>query len=312
MGIPKIFLTHSGTGHADDLLAFSMAKILWPDIQLIRSRNFKISSDGVTIDSQSGDNNQTGRFYENGSFVIADVGGVYEPERFIYDHHQPNPPSRQDGLPYSAAGLFFKHHGIDLLRSLHADADDEAIAEAFDSLDRHIFLPTDLTDNSGASYYEPETEIRDFSFSDFIALARPGLLCDFEEIAKTCSLVLRIGMGQYVDASVRGRQLRKLGERCNDQVLAVDSFYPSARRYLESTPVRLLVHPNPEGKWNIRWVKDGVFPFAWRGLTGAGLEKASGIKGAVFCHRSGHLSVADTKDNAVHLAELALRSLELD
>ncbi len=300
---PELFITHSGAGHADDLLAFSLARLLWPSIDLCRTRDFQIREDGIDI--RSGDRKG---FYKNGSFVVADVGGIYDPERGIYDHHQTGSPVRPDGHPYSAAGLFFKHHGRDLLRQLRPDADSNVIEDAFRDIDQSILLPVDLSDNTGCSFYEPETEIRGFSFSDYIGLARPGLIGDFEQMAMECAGILRIGLLQYLDASHRGRQLKKLGERCGEAVLAVDAFYPSARRYLETTPVRILVHPNPEGRWNARWVKDGLFPAAWRGRIDDDLERVSGIRGAVFCHRSGHLAVARSREEAVLLAELALRS----
>lgn len=303
MKAPDIFLTHSGSGHADDLLAFSLARLLWPDIRLIRTRDFRITDEGIDILAGEGKG-----VHRDGTFVVADVGGIYAPERRIYDHHQSASPVRPDGHPYSAAGLFFKHHGRHILRNLNAAASDEVINEAFRDIDRAILLPVDLSDNTGCSFYEPDTDVKGFMFSDFIALARPGLIADYEETAMACAAILRIGMQQYLDASYRGRQLKKLGERCGEEVLAVDAFYPSASRYLETTPVRILVHPNPEGRWNARWVKDGLFPHAWRGRIDGELEKASGISGAVFCHRSGHLVVAKSRNEAVLLAELALRS----
>lgn len=303
MKAPDIFLTHSGSGHADDLLAFSLARLLWPDIRLIRTRDFRITDEGIDILAGEGKG-----VHRDGTFVVADVGGIYAPERRIYDHHQSASPVRPDGHPYSAAGLFFKHHGRDILRNLNPAASEEVINEAFRDIDKAILLPVDLSDNTGCSFYEPDTDVKGFMFSDFIALARPGLIADFEETAMACAAILRIGMQQYLDASYRGRQLKKLGERCGEEVLAVDAFYPSASRYLETTPVRILVHPNPEGRWNARWVKDGLFPHAWRGRIDSELEKASGISGAIFCHRSGHLVVAKGRDEAVLLAELALRS----
>lgn len=303
MKAPDIFLTHSGTGHADDLLAFSMARILWPDIRLIRTRDFCITEEGIQVLS-----GRERGFYKNGSFVVADVGSIYDPERFLYDHHQPDSPVRPDGHPYSSAGLFFRHHGHDLLRHLNSDASDEVIHEAFQDIDRAILLPIDLSDNTGCSFFEPETEVKGFMFSDYIALARPGLIASFEDTAMGCAAILRTGFQQYIEASQRGQELKKLGERCGAEVLAVDAFYPSARRYLETTPVRILVHPNPEGRWNARWVKDGLFPAAWRGRIDRELEKATGIRDVVFCHKSGHLAIAKSRDGAMLLAELALRS----
>lgn len=304
---PLYFLTHSGIGHADDLLAFSLAIILYPDIQLIRSRQFKITSTGIELKPDPNKQNQPS-FIENGSFIVADVGGLYNKDLRIFDHHQPNAPMRDNGHPYSAAGLLFKHLGHEILKHLNPNASNEIINDTFLEIDQLILLPIDLSDNTGCTFYEPDTEVRAFTFSDLIELSRPGILTDFESLAKTVSALITVILKEKLLANVKGQELRRLAEKCDEEVLAVDSYYPSAGKFLESTSIRILVHPNPEGKWNARWVKDGIFPQSWRGRAMSELEKASGVTGAIFCHRSGHLAVADQRQSAILLSEIALRS----
>lgn len=301
------FLTHSGVGHADDLLAFSLALILYPDIQLIRSRQFQMVDIGIEIKPDPNNPNQPS-FIENGTYIVADVGGTYNKDLRIYDHHQPNAPMRDDGHPYSAAGLFFKHFGQEILRHLNPNASAEIVNDTFNEIDHSILLPIDLSDNTGCSFYEADTDIRAFTFSDFIELSRPGILTDFESLAKTVSTLITVILKERLLANIKGQELRRLAEKCDEEVLAVDSFYPSAGKFLDSTPIKILVHPNPEGRWNARWVKDGIFPQSWRGRSMAELEKASGVAGAIFCHRSGHLAVADQRQSAILLSEIALRS----
>ncbi|MBW7856888.1 MAG: MYG1 family protein [Leptonema sp. (in: Bacteria)] len=304
---PLYFLTHSGVGHADDLLAFSLALTLFPDIQLIRSRQFQIVESGIEIKPDAKNPNQP-NFIENGSFIVADVGGSYNQDLRIYDHHQPNAPMRDDGHPYSAAGLFFKHFGHEILRHLNPNASTDVINDTFAEIDHSILLPIDLSDNTGCSFYEPDTEVRAFTFSDFIEMSRPGILTDFESLAKTISHLITVILTEKLLANIKGQELRRLADRCDEEVLTVDRFYPSAGKFLESTPIKILVHPNPEGKWNARWVKDGLFPQSWRGRSLSDLEKVSGVTGAIFCHRSGHLAVADQRQSAILLSEIALRS----
>ena len=48
------------------------------------------------------------------------------------------------------------------------------------------------------------------------------------------------------------------------------------------------------------------FPSAWAGLRKEELRKITGVNEAVFCHNNLFLAVAETKEGAVKLAELAI------
>ncbi len=50
------------------------------------------------------------------------------------------------------------------------------------------------------------------------------------------------------------------------------------------------------------------FPEEWRGLQNEDLQKASGVKTAVFCHTAGYFAIAKTKDGAIALAKKAINN----
>ena len=79
-------VTHSGGFHADELLSSVILTRLFPNAKLIRSR------DAQQIEPAAGR-------------IIYDVGGQFDAELGIFDHHQRPNPLRQDGQPYSSFGL---------------------------------------------------------------------------------------------------------------------------------------------------------------------------------------------------------------
>ena len=72
MTINKL-ITHSGGFHADELLSSAVLTHLFPNAQLIRSR------DPILVTPAA-------------DKIIYDVGGAYNADTQIFDHHQRPPP----------------------------------------------------------------------------------------------------------------------------------------------------------------------------------------------------------------------------
>jgi uncharacterized UPF0160 family protein len=50
------------------------------------------------------------------------------------------------------------------------------------------------------------------------------------------------------------------------------------------------------------------FPKLWAGLRDEELQNVTGVKDAVFCHRGLFLAVANSKEGAIKLAQIAVES----
>ena len=111
-------VTHSGGFHADELLSSAVLTRLFPEADLLRSR------DQLCITPAA-------------DKIIYDIGGDYDIEAKIFDHHQSPSPLRDDGHPFSSFGLIWKHYGRAYLLSLnvpsqnidpiHAQLDDDFV-----------------------------------------------------------------------------------------------------------------------------------------------------------------------------------------
>ena len=122
----NFLVTHSGGFHADELLSSVILTRLFPQADLLRSRDKQL----ITPSADK---------------IIYDVGGAYDAEAQIFDHHQRPSPLREDGQPFSSFGLIWAHYGRAYLAALQVpEADIDPIHAKFDA---KFVLPIDLLDN---------------------------------------------------------------------------------------------------------------------------------------------------------------------
>lgn len=144
-------ITHSGGFHADEMLSSVVLTRLFPQAELLRSRDKKWLKTAPDR-------------------IIFDIGGVYDATAQIYDHHQRPIPIRKDGQPFSSFGLIWKHYGREYLAAADVPKDDiEAIHTTFDT---EFVLPIDLLDNG---VMEPSVAgaLEVYSLPTLIASLRP-------------------------------------------------------------------------------------------------------------------------------------------
>ncbi|OAG30915.1 hypothetical protein NEIG_00399 [Nematocida sp. ERTm5] len=96
-------ITHDGAFHLDDVLACFMLKKIYPHANIVRTRN----EDTI----KTGD-------------IVVDVGGVFDPTNFKYDHHQRGFNQTYNDnydIKMSSAGLVYKYHGMQFIKALGLD-----------------------------------------------------------------------------------------------------------------------------------------------------------------------------------------------
>lgn len=131
-------VTHSGGFHADELLSSVILTRLFPQARIVRTRDADWTSPAPDR-------------------VIYDVGRDHDPARLIFDHHQKNPPLRDDGQPYSSFGLIWRHFGRDYLRAFGVPERDVDMIHA--TFDADFVLPIDLVDNGALSPTGPLADL---------------------------------------------------------------------------------------------------------------------------------------------------------
>ena len=307
--IRPLLATHGGTFHLDDAFAYAVLRLALglrgagEDHALVRTRDEAVVA---------------------GADVAWDVGAVYDPAAGRFDHHQRGAPVRDDGLPYSAAGLVWRHHGEAAVAAMLASpgAADLAVAVASE-IDREVVRRIDAIDNG---FGEP---------GDALGLA--SLVEDLnpvwdspavgnqqaEDAAFLRAAELAEGFLRRRVEAVRARLaadavvLAAHALSADPRVLELDGKLPwEGPVFAHGLPVLYAVYPVPNGNWMVDAMppQPGSFaqrlplPEAWAGLRDADLAAACGVPDAVFAHARRFVAAARSREGAMAMAR---RSIEV-
>lgn len=309
-----IIATHSGKFHADDVWAVAVLRILHPQSRIIRTRDLERIGEA--------------------DFAV-DVGGVWDPKKGRFDHHQKGfGGARQSGIVYASAGLVWKEHGADCVAAIARSAyacsldpkDTQHIAYAIDS---DVVQYLDMADTGAAKSapggYGLSAVVSGFNptwLDEQYALSPDAaekfrheqflLAMKFMQDIVVNAVKYRVG-GLLAVQEVRKSELLEDGkllflkngampwasivrnEMAN--VLFVLSYSISEDRYLVNT-----VPASPE---TFKARKD--LPAAWSGLRDKDLAAVTGVEDAIFCHNNLFICAAKSFEGALELARQALQ-----
>ena len=287
-------VTHGATFHADEVLATVILSKVLGDITVLRT--FKVPEE---LDEK---------------VVVYDIGFGE------FDHHQKGGNgTRENGVPYAAVGLIWKKFG----RTLVADTFNPELV--WNLIDRDLIQGVDATDNGAMptadypaqvmqlsqmiSCFNPQwdsTEDSDDAFLKAVA---------FAEIVFDNTFAFAVSKAKaqnIVDEAI---------EKSEGHIMVLDQFVPwqefiFASNNDKAADVQFVVFPSNRGGYNWQCVPDtlGGFgqrkavPTEWKGLRGAELQAVTGIKTASFCHPAGFIGGADTFEDALALAKIAVEA----
>ena len=273
--------THGGKFHADDVFSAALLLYLNPEIQISRGNQVPEDFDGI----------------------VFDIG------RGAYDHHQKDSRIRENGVPYAAFGLLWEALGAEIL--------GEELALSFDET---FVQPLDNNDNTGEKNelaslignFNPAWDAEggtDEAFFQAVSVA--GMI--LENKLERCRGNERADRRVEEILAEQERAI-KAGEipAENRQILILPEFVP-CQKHLSETEIAFVIFPSNRGGYCIQPQKREYslnykcsFPSAWLGLENEELEAASGIAGAVFCHKGGFLMTTETLEEAVQAAKISL------
>lgn len=296
-------VTHSGGFHADELLSSVILTRLFPDAELVRSR------DKAWITPAEGR-------------IIYDVGSQYDAEARIFDHHQKPNPLREDGQPYSSFGLIWAQYGRDYLRAL--DVPEHDVEKIHASFDRGFVLPVDLLDNGAVDASAAGPLFSGLTLPALLESLKPAF-DDREEGADDRAFAAAVPVARaFVEARIRRSAAKYRAEAMvlaaieaagEGRILELPMGMPFRAGVEAAGADHLLFVVHPRGSdWALTTIRTGDdtfatradLPAAWAGLTDEALEAASGVPGAKFCHNGRFIAVASSRDAIVAMAELAV------
>jgi len=293
----KTIAVHSGKFHADDVFAAAILKLIYPELKVIRTRNPEKLKD---VDAR------------------VDVGGVYDPKKMNYDHHQQGDgkfsEKKKNGIPYAAAGLIWKHYGEKLVSS----------KKIWDIIEDKIIQYIDADDNGIRTHQADEVE--PYSLGQIIQSFNPewpnrnekNYDKGFEEVLVFVMEILK----REIEIAESGEKAREIIKK---EIAKTDKEYLVLEENLpfqdlvreESDRIKFVIKGDPvDGVWAVIGVKKEKnsfdarkdFPEEWGGLSDGKLVDVTGVKDAVFCHKKLFIVVAKSREGAIKLVELALKN----
>jgi uncharacterized UPF0160 family protein len=304
-----LLVTHSGTFHLDDAFAYAVLRLALgldeagDDHALVRTRDEAVIAEAD---------------------VVWDVGAVYDPAVGRFDHHQRGAPVREDGLPYSAAGLVWRHHGEAAVRTLPVPsgaADLTAVLAA--QIDREVVQRIDQIDNGVCAPGDAlglASLVEDYNPAwDSPAVGDGGT----EDAAFLRAADLADGFLRHRVETVRARLaaeavvLAAHARSADPRVLELDrKLLWEGPVFAQRLPVLYAVYPVPNGNWMVDAMppEPGSFdqrlplPEAWAGLRDADLATVCGVPDAVFVHARRFVGAARSRGGAMEMARRAIEA----
>lgn len=290
-------VTHSGTFHADEVFATVILNYAldYDKINLIRVDEVK------DIDGK----------------IIYDIGGGK------YDHHQlGGNGERDDGIGYASFGLIWKDYGKKSLKKLGIS--DDVIDEEFNLIDKKLIEGIDAIDN-GKLTVESNPRIEVKTISDLISIFNSKWDedkrqddCFIEAVSFANTIFLKVV--RSIDAKIKARcYIEDAIDKSKDRILVLDKFMSWKEWLLNSKnskakKILYVVYPSSRGGYNAYAVPKKLgsfenrkpFPKEWSGLRGNGLSSVTGVKSATFCHNECFICGAETFDDIMMLAKIAV------
>jgi uncharacterized UPF0160 family protein len=288
--------THSGSFHADDVLAAAALRLAKPSVTILRSRDME---------------------QLNAADILFDVGRVFDPATCRFDHHQLEyTEARDNGIPYSSFGLVWRELGATLCGSAAAaNRVDVSLVQGVDAMDCGVTISKEIL------------PVKLMSISAVLGSFNPGwqdlasheaLDEAFNQAVDVAKIVLQNAI-RDANGFEQAKAVVERGTLLEDgRLLMLEHGVPWKETVLESPKYNQLLYvifPDAQKKWHVSCVPDkaGGFsnrkslPAAWAGLDGEELDNVTGIKGCVFCHRARFVGGHTTKEGAIEMVRLALR-----
>ncbi len=292
-------VTHNAKFHTDDVFGVAALLILYPNAEIIRTREKDV------IEAAD---------------IVLDVGDVYDPEANRFDHHQAGGAGRREnGIPYASVGLVWKKFGAEISGS----------QEVAERIDRTLIQSIDAPDN-GMDVVVPKFQgAFPFTIGSVVDTFRATWKEDgdwdsrFAECVKWAKSLLERYIKIEKDIIEGERIVLKAYQEAQDKRLVViDGAYDLGRELVTSVLSRYpdtlysVLYRSDHDNWQLVAIRKNndtfesrkPLPEAWRAKSASELETITGVKGFIFCHRSGFMCVAETKEGILQLAKAALNA----
>lgn len=287
------FITHSGTFHADEVMATVMLLNKFGSVKLFRTSSVS----------------------NNNAFVY-DVG--FGP----FDHHAIDFDEKRDnGIKYASCGLVWKAFGLDIISKLNV----ENKSSFFDSIDKNIVMDIDRDDNGQTLNNEPEIKLQ--NIPSLIANFNPSwndLLSETDRFLDAVAFANTI-FNNIIKNMLSKESARKIIEKNIEEskngILILENYMPWKDIVLSSknpkaSEILYAIFPSKRGGYNVvatpissgSFIIKKKFPESWAGKENEELQKISGVDTITFCHKNLFICACKTFEDAKKIAEISVKN----
>jgi uncharacterized UPF0160 family protein len=289
----KKLVTHSGKFHADDVFATAVLRMIFTDVDVTRSRDAEVIAGGD---------------------IVYDVGSLYDPVQNRFDHHQPEGAgARENGIPYAAFGLIWKHFGKELVND----------ARVHTYIDSHIVERVDANDTGYISGASTVPDFDNYVLDTFVDVFNTSWKESYDDsftlFMQAVSIAEQIMQREIVraEAFVEATEaVERAYEQAEDKrIIELERGYPWKEVLLKYPEPQFVMFPEIDtSRYMIQAVNKSMsgyevrtpFPESWGGLVDAALVEVNNIPGSRFCHKGGFLAVNETREGAREMEKQAL------
>lgn len=292
-------ITHSGNYHPDDVFGVAALRMVFGnDVEIVRTRDVNIIKNKEKDD------------------IVLDIGDAYDPETNCFDHHQEGGAGkRENGIPYASFGLVWKTYGERIAGS----------KRSADSIEEKLVLPIDAGDNGIDTFQKANKHFKPYLLDGVLISLMPtweekdGNIDDvFLQAVGIAQMVLEREVAKS-NAFINGEaEVEKAYQEAADKrIIFLDNNYSWKNVIAKHDEVLFVImNDGKQTTWAINTVPtDGVsfqrrklFPQAWAGKKGKELATITGVPDAHFCHNHKFFAVANSREGAFKMAQLAVEA----
>lgn len=285
-------ITHGGTFHSDEVLATVILSKILGDVTVLRT--FKVPEE------------------LNEKVIVYDIGFGE------FDHHQKDGNgARENGVPYAAVGLIWKKFGRMLVENT---CNPELV---FNLIDRDLIQGVDATDNGTMPATDYPVQV--MQFSQMISCFNPQWDSNedsddaFLKAVVFAEIVFDNTLATAVSKAKAQNIVDEAIEKSEGHIMVLDQFVPWQEFIFSSNnekaaEVQFVVFPSNRGGYNWQCVPDALgsfgqrkaVPTEWKGLRDKAFQEVTGVVTASFCHPAGFIGGAETLEDTIALAKLAV------
>ncbi len=284
------FITHSGTFHADEVMASVILLNKFGSMKLYRC------------------NKPT-----NFNAFIYDVGFKE------FDHHAIDfDKTRPNGIKYASCGLVWEKFGKDIVKRLGIDSIDSF----FESIDKNLIMDIDRDDNGQTLGVDLPIKMQ--NIPNLIANFNPtwddlsGETTNFLKAVLFANEIFNNLIKNMISKEKARKVIEEKINESKDGILILDNYMPWKDIVLSSSnpkacEIIYAVFPSKRGGYNVvaTPVSPGSFdvkkpfPESWAGKEEEELQKISGVNTITFCHKNLFICACKTFNDAIKIAKIS-------